>query len=555
MVMYDDKAPGIYIYEKAGGARPIQAVGTSTAGFLGAAPLAEAHVLRPTAITQWTQFKKEFCPAEPDSSTDLARAVYGFFQNKGSRCYVVNLGDQSLAKGLAELERIDDVAIVAAPGYTSMEHYNDLIAHCENMADRVAILDAPLTVTDIDQLKVAGTSPALPFTVPSKTPSAYLPKGVKARKKGEELLLTGIGSPGETVKVLGAGQDEIAAAQVMADKKWELIIPFPKENDCISIVHINKLKVAEPNPAAPFTVPSETPSAYLPKGVKARKKSEELLLTGTGSPGETVKVLGAGQDEIAAVQVDSDRKWELTIPFPKERDRISIVQSGEAGVKPPQSAFAAIYFPWIMVRDPLLPHDEPDSLLYTPPSGHIAGIWARSDSTRGVHKAPANEPIRGALGVERLLTDVEHGVLNQVGINCIRLFAREGILVWGARTLAPDGEWRYLNVRRLFNMIKESILQGTRWIVFEPNDETLWKAIHRDVTAFLTRIWRTGALMGSTPDQAFFVKCDAETNPPEEIDAGKVTIVIGIAPVKPAEFVIFEISQLQAGAQIAESGG
>ena len=168
-----------------------------------------------------------------------------------------------------------------------------------------------------------------------------------------------------------------------------------------------------------------------------------------------------------------------------------------------------------------------------------------------MHKAPANTTVRGALGVTQQVSRAEQDVLNPAGVNCIRFFAREGIRVWGARTLAPSAsEWRYLNVRRLFNMVEESIAQNTRWVVFEPNDRPLWKAIERDVGAFLTLLWRQGALAGATPAEAFFVKCDAETNPPDVVDAGRVVTLIGIAPVKPAEFVIFQIGQSQAGTQV-----
>jgi hypothetical protein len=170
---------------------------------------------------------------------------------------------------------------------------------------------------------------------------------------------------------------------------------------------------------------------------------------------------------------------------------------------------------------------------------------------RGVHKAPANEALRGALNLTYRLTAEEQGELNQNGVNCIRFFLREGIRIWGARTVADgSSEWRYLNVRRLFTMIEESIAQSTRWIVFEPNDQSLWKSIRRDIGAFLTRLWRDGALMGATPDEAFFVKCDAETNPPDVIDAGQVVTLIGVAPVKPAEFIIFRISQSQGNVEI-----
>jgi uncharacterized protein len=168
-----------------------------------------------------------------------------------------------------------------------------------------------------------------------------------------------------------------------------------------------------------------------------------------------------------------------------------------------------------------------------------------------VHKAPANEIIRGALNVTYRVTRQEQEQLNPEGVNCIRLFPREGIRVYGARTVAASSsEWRYLNVRRLFNMIEESIARSTRWVVFEPNDRPLWKSIKRDVSAFLTLIWRQGALMGRTPEEAFFVQCDEETNPPEEVDAGRVVTVLGLAPVKPAEFVIF---QIQHGVGVTEA--
>lgn len=203
----------------------------------------------------------------------------------------------------------------------------------------------------------------------------------------------------------------------------------------------------------------------------------------------------------------------------------------------------ATYFPWCKVYD-----WTTRSNVTVPPSGYMAGIWARTDGTRGVHKAPANEVVQGVVGLEYSVTDGEQDILNPAGINCIRSFSSVGIRVWGARTIAVDNEWKYINVRRLFNFIEESIKNGTRWVVFEPNNRSLWNAIKRDVGAFLTGLWRDGALMGRTADEAFFVKCDEETNPPESIDLGRVVISIGIAPVKPAEFVLFQISQSESGA-------
>jgi phage tail sheath protein FI len=384
-------APDVYVEEVSGGARPIEAVGASVAAFVGKAPDVKAHLNEPIAVHNWSQFLRNFVkPGDP--STPLARAVFGFFQNGGSRCFVVNVGenhsivgDGNRPAGLDMLTSIDEIAIVAAPGFADAASYEALLSHCENLGDRVAILDPPEQVPDIELL----TQPIL-------------------------------------------------AAEA--------------ENEDVS-----------------------------------------------------------------------------------------------SGLRPRQSdgGYGTFYFPWLMVQDPL----NPAQRVTTPPSGHVAGIWARTDATRGVHKAPANEVVRGALGLTYYLNKAEQELLNPAGVNCIRLF-RDGIRVWGARTLAASSsEWRYLNVRRLVNVIKESIIENTRWIVFEPNDYTLWKSIRRDIGAFLTLLWRDGALMGRTPEEAFFVKCDEETNPPEVIDAGRVVTLIGIAPVKPAEFIVFRISQFTGGAE------
>ena len=162
-----------------------------------------------------------------------------------------------------------------------------------------------------------------------------------------------------------------------------------------------------------------------------------------------------------------------------------------------------------------------------------------------MHKAPANIGIGGGIGLEHSLSRAEQALLNPKGINVIRAFADRGILVWGARTTADAAsEYRYLPVRRLMNQIKESIEEGTRWVVFEPNDETLWASIRRDVSAYLRSMWRSGALQGGAETDAFFVQCDAETNTPDDIAAGRVVVRIGVAPVKPAEFVIFQIGQM-----------
>lgn len=216
------------------------------------------------------------------------------------------------------------------------------------------------------------------------------------------------------------------------------------------------------------------------------------------------------------------------------------------GLCPPRSKYGALYFPWLMCRDVCGTGD----ICKVPPSGHMAGIYARCDASRGVHKAPANETIRGALGLDCMVTPDEQAELNSAGVNVMRFFPDLGIRPWGARTLSSDPEWRYINVMRLFIMIRGSLLAGTGWCVFEPNDRLLWNALKRDIGAYLTLLWRSGALMGATPEEAFFVKCDEETNPKEVIDAGQIVTQIGVAPVKPAEFVIFQLRQWEGGSEV-----
>ncbi|MBV9301609.1 MAG: phage tail sheath family protein [Acidobacteriaceae bacterium] len=208
--------------------------------------------------------------------------------------------------------------------------------------------------------------------------------------------------------------------------------------------------------------------------------------------------------------------------------------------------YGALYFPWIKVFDTTskLTGLKEDGEIYVAPSGHMAGIYARVDHERGVHKAPANEVVRGALTTETQISKNLQAGLNPDGVNCIRKI-NGNITVWGARTIGGDlnEDLKYINVRRLLIFLRKSIDQGTQWVVFEPNDRTLWAKIVRNVTAFLTTVWRDGALFGSTPAEAFYVKCDDETNPPEERDLGRVITEIGVAIVRPAEFVIFRIEQ------------
>jgi phage tail sheath protein FI len=217
------------------------------------------------------------------------------------------------------------------------------------------------------------------------------------------------------------------------------------------------------------------------------------------------------------------------------------------------TSYAALYYPWVQAFDPLS-----KEYINMPPSGYVCGIYARTDVERGVHKAPANEKINGVVNLEKVkgsFRTVNNGlqeILNPLGINCIRIFPGRGIRVWGARTRSSNTLWKYINVRRLFLYIEESIEEGTQWVVFEPNNEKLWARVRATITQFLTRVWRDGALMGKKVEEAFFVKCDRTTMTQDDIDNGRLICVIGIAPVKPAEFVIFRIAQWAGGSAVTE---
>ena len=200
--------------------------------------------------------------------------------------------------------------------------------------------------------------------------------------------------------------------------------------------------------------------------------------------------------------------------------------------------YGAFCHPWLEIFDPL---DKKNIAI--PPSGSIMGIYARSDNTRGVHKAPANEVVRACVGLDCQFNKGEQDILNPKGVNLIRVFPGQGIRVWGARTATSNPSWKYVNVRRLFIFIEETIKANTSWAVFEPNDETLWVRVKRTISVFLNGLWRSGSLAGSSPEEAFFVNIGRDTMSQDDIDNGRLICVIGVAPVKPAEFVIFRISQ------------
>ena len=209
--------------------------------------------------------------------------------------------------------------------------------------------------------------------------------------------------------------------------------------------------------------------------------------------------------------------------------------------KPKQSAYAALYYPWIYV-------EHTNRRVLVPPGGHIAGIYARVDAQAGVNHAPANQDVKGAVALESAVNSTQQSKLSLDGVNCIRTFEGRGILVWGARTLSSDPEYKYVNVKRLLIYLERSIKRGTGWVVFEPNTEATWAKVKLQVENFLNQTWRGGMLVGAKPQEVYFVKCDRTTITQNDLATGRLNIQLGVAAVKPAEFLILRISQTAATA-------
>jgi phage tail sheath protein FI len=511
-------SPGVYVEEVDRGSKPIEGAGTACAAFVGFTEKGPVNQL--TFIPNWTEFVNNFGGFIKGGF--LAPAVYGYFQNGGGRCYV-----SRLPSGEAEGE---GKAVAALPSQAQPA--------LESLTFTALEAGAGGTETTIEVTKASGeNAPEDQFNV--------FVRRAKVEEKFENLSLR-----------KGKGARNVLD---VVNKESKLVRVAEKESAL--------------NPLEKMPSPGVYPLALVEvKSMALTKVSADVIIgkaaDRTGLSGfeiadditmvccpDLMALYQAGNlsmDAVKGVQLAmiahcenmKDRFAILDCPPAMNPQQIKEWRMNTAGY---DTKYGAVYYPWIKVANPL----GGDSVT-VPPCGYVSGIYARSDTERGVHKAPANEVIRGATGVETLITKSEQDILNPIGVNCIRAFPGRGIRVWGARTLSSDASWRYINVRRLFNFVEKSIQTGTQWIVFEPNDADLWARIRRDITAFLNNVWRSGALFGATPAQAFYVKCDGETNPPSIRDAGQVIIEIGLAPVKPAEFVIFRVSQWASGSESSE---
>ena len=452
-------SPGVYVEEVASGSRPIEGVGTAVGAFVGFAP--EGPLNEPVLVTNWSQYVAAF--GEFTDGYYLAHAVYGFFNNGGTTCYVVRVGGTSQDGGgsapkqlpAPEPARLGGFRVAAIPaaaaGTVAVE-----VADIEGDKGAEKGDDRFKLVVKVDDTVVES------FNVsPKKNTRNYVVTQVRERSK----LIT---------------VTEAAAGQLARPDNQSVTLDAP------------------PAPAAPTADGAPvTPERYL--GDTADRTGfgglEALdAVTMVAAPDlmsayqrgaidlEGVKAVQLGM--IAHCELMGDRVAIIDPPPGLNARQIHEWRQETAGY---DSRYAALYYPWIKVFDPAT--GQPGLV---PPSGHMAGIWARSDAERGVHKAPANEVVRGAVDLGLQVTKGEQDLLNPVGVNCIRAFPGRGVRVWGARTLSSDPSWRYLNVRRYFNYLEESILIGTQWVVFEPNDRELWARIRRNISAFLVTEWRDG---------------------------------------------------------------
>ncbi|MEM7128035.1 MAG: phage tail sheath subtilisin-like domain-containing protein [Chloroflexota bacterium] len=515
-------APGVYVEEVPSGNNPIAGVGTSTAGFVGAA---ERGPLEPKFISNLWEFKQWYGDYIPKQSY-LAYAVEGFFANGGQRCFVCRVVGKDSKFSAASVGKLKVIASGSGSWGDSvsikLEQATQAIRALEEEPQpvppkpQVDWVKATIEYKDGEEVKTSEVYDDLthdPFA------SNNIQKVLNTNSKlirvwWEDDAPEKLPADGAPVNLAGGADVDLTAADYAGTSFTEISGMF-----------------AEAPPAdvlAPGTI----------QGLAALELIDEVAIV--VAPDQARETIGPDITNSVISHCETAMKDRFAVLS------VAASQNDVSKVKlPSDTSYAAYYYPWIKVTDPAT-----NGIRTVPAVGHIAGIYARSDIERGVHKAPANEVVRNAKDLEFPVTKAMQDILNPRGVNCIRDFRSDGrgIRAWGARTMSSTPEWKYINVRRLFLFLEESIDEATQWVVFEPNGPGTWADVERAVGNFLRTQWTNGALMGATPDEAFFVACNRTTMTQDDIDNGRLICVIGVAPIKPAEFVIFRISQKTADA-------
>ncbi len=574
-------SPGVYVEEYDSGAVPMQGVSTSTAGFIGLAQRGPV-VGKPQLVTSFADYKRAFggylSEAKFGEARFLPYAVEQFFINGGSRAYIMRVAAEGAAAakataGVLQIEAANPgewgnkirvtveasskakTQVIAVNGadlkLKNAEGFNqgDVVELFDGKAkayativsslDNIVTLDAPCTLNVADE-KI-GT--------PKYIKTCELTLTVKLDDVVETYANVSLcPEAGNFVSARTRKSDlvtvAVTEAKAPAPKEGkEEKAPAPAKAGATPIELVGGAAVIALAGGSDGKVANVNPSVYMGADNGPGKRSglaaflENVDVSIMAIPGVTAPEVQAAL--IAHCENCKSCFAILDVPIDRKKTN-DVVEFRDMY----DTTYAAMYHPWLEMFDPLAKRSA-----YFPPSGAMAGIYARTDNERGVHKAPANEIVRGCTGLSCNYNEGEQDILNPKGVNLIRAFTGRGIRVWGARTMSSNGLWKYVNVRRLYIYIEESIKANTNWVVFEPNSEVLWGRVTRTIEMFLATCWRSGALAGSTPSEAYFVECGPTTMTQDDIDNGRLICNIGIAAVKPAEFVIFRITQHTASSE------
>ncbi|MEM1280206.1 MAG: phage tail sheath C-terminal domain-containing protein [Cyanobacteria bacterium P01_H01_bin.152] len=560
-------APGVYVEEVDRGSRPIEGVSMSVAGFVGFTEdiRGDAELFKPMLVTNWGQYLEYFGrPGSPhpgftDFDAYLPFAVQGWFDNGGGRCWVVSIGTRPPGSEAPAPEEVS-TKVITSGGKPSVSF--NLKPPEGDQAALPPATDYRITVAISE-----GEPKPLPEDAPEDAEPPF--------NTGEYFTLS-VRQGNETLEqyenlTMDAEVDTAVADYVLTAveaSEYIDIANLSQSGQAISRRPQNGLYEVMP---PPYIGDVDRVARDLQgvrddrAGIEGLFEIDEVAMVACPDIMRAYQAGWLDLDQIHALMERLLTLCENAFPGPAYRmavidpPPVKIGKNDNQAILPEQckpqdvakwlsefnrrSMFGALYYPWIKVANPRT-GGRP---IMVPPSGHMMGIWCRTDESRGVFKAPANDTPRGVIGLAYDTNMREQELLNPLGINCIRNFANynRGYKVWGARTLVePDNvQWRYISVRRLISYIEKSIEIGTQWVVFEPNDQDLWARVNRTVSGFLERLWRDGALFGGAPSEAFYVKCDGEINTHETMMLGRLYVEIGVCPVRPAEFVIFRISQ------------
>lgn len=558
--------PGVY-FESVDTAPPVRGVRTDIAGFVGLAERGPLH--RPLKVESWRQFQTHFGSFVPYGF--LAYAVKGFFENDGRTAYVVRVAGSDAAGAKLVLKNGTGAQVMQINARSEGRWGNKVAI---TLQTRPSAREFSLQVTrdgqehesfsrlsvypDEERFFLRVINEGDERTAPSKWVTAEIPAGAPA---GDALMPDAQKSGlSRGVGLLSGGTDGLASL-----KRQDFLgerDPLATGNKglgalsrvdavgvvCVPDIHIQPafLPPKPPPPQAPPHDPCLPSGVLPPPAIPPDDAQEEQPPAFTRADVSAVE-----RALVEHCELLQDRVAILDAPVKTGGGALSVseIQQWRRELDSARG-YAALYYPWVKVLDPLRLGGSP--VRAVPPCGHIAGLYARTDLTVGVHKAPANVQLNWAEDVTAVVGDEAQGVLNPEGINCVRAFPGRGIRVYGARTISSDPDWRYVNVRRLLLMIEEAVDQSTQWAVFEPHDFNLRQMLVWSISGFLETIWRQGALAGAAAGEAFFVRCDETNNPQESVDRGRVIADIGVAPTHPAEFIVFRVGRTVEELEVVE---